>query len=152
MESTNPHVFLAPTKITFSSYNWVEAPTSTCTSSNLYREDNIVFPSTTLPSLFLRFKHVHYNMEKNRYYNAYQLCSDLLLDLLMHLGSPHCLCSGYSWKNSNASFILQSPLRRRSMHQLSACREHTHFSSLTSSYTYQYLNPSPVRIPDYSFS
>ena len=34
---------LAPTKITFSSYNWVEAPNSTCTGSNLYREDNMLF-------------------------------------------------------------------------------------------------------------
>ena len=43
MESTNPHVFLEPTKITFSSYKWVQAPTSTCTRSNLYSEDNMFF-------------------------------------------------------------------------------------------------------------
>ena len=34
---------LAPTKITFSRYYWFEAPTSTCTGSNLYREDNMFF-------------------------------------------------------------------------------------------------------------
>ena len=56
MERTKPHVFLAPTKITFSSYNWVIAPTSTCTGFNilqlqlsestkfhLYREYNMLF-------------------------------------------------------------------------------------------------------------
>ena len=43
----------------------------------------------------------------------------------MHLGSPHCLCFGYSWKNSESSSILESPLWWRSMHQVSACKERT---------------------------
>ena len=43
----------------------------------------------------------------------------------MHLGSPHYLCSRYSWKKSESSFIMQSPLRHWSMHQLFSCRECT---------------------------
>ena len=35
--------FLTPTKITFSGYYWMEAPTSTCTGSILYIEDNMFF-------------------------------------------------------------------------------------------------------------
>ena len=35
--------FLAPTKITFFGYYWMEAPTSTCTCSNLYRKNNTFF-------------------------------------------------------------------------------------------------------------
>ena len=34
---------LAPTKITFFIYYWMEAPTSTCTGSNLYIVDNMFF-------------------------------------------------------------------------------------------------------------
>ena len=39
VENTNSQVFLAPTRITFSSYKWVETLTSTCTGSNLYKEN-----------------------------------------------------------------------------------------------------------------
>ena len=43
---------LAPTNITFSSYNQVEAPTSTCTTSNLFKEYNMVFLAPPYHSCF----------------------------------------------------------------------------------------------------
>ena len=114
--------FLAPTKITFSSYYWMEAPTSTCTDSNLHKENKLF---SLAPPYHPCFSDLNMFMKKNRYNNSYKLCSDLFQALLMHLGSPHFLCSGYSWKNSESSVILQSPLWRWSMHQLSVCGEHT---------------------------
>ena len=42
-ERTYRHIFLAPTKIKFSNYNWVKASTFTCKGSNLYIEDNMFF-------------------------------------------------------------------------------------------------------------
>ena len=63
VESTNPHVFLAPTKITFSSYNWVKASTSTHIGFNLYREDNMFFfLEPPYYPCFLDLKHVQYNI------------------------------------------------------------------------------------------
>ena len=58
IESTNPHVFLAPTKITFSDYNRVKASTSTCTGFNLYREYNMFFLAPPYHPSFSDSKHV----------------------------------------------------------------------------------------------
>ena len=81
VESTNSHVFLAPTKITFSSYNWVEAPNSTCTGSNLYKENKQFSLAPPFHPCFSDLKHAQYNIHKNIYNIEYQLCYDLLLDL-----------------------------------------------------------------------
>ena len=70
--------FLAPTKITFSSYNWVEAPTSTCIGSNLYKENKHFSLAPPFHPCFSDLKHVQYNIQKNKYNIAYQLCFDLI--------------------------------------------------------------------------
>ena len=45
--------FLGPTKMTFSSCYWMEAPTSTYTGSNLYKEDNMFFIAPPYHPCFL---------------------------------------------------------------------------------------------------
>ena len=95
--------FLASTRITLSSYNFVEAPTSTCTGSNLYKENKQFTLGPPFYPCFSDLKHVQYNIYKNRYNNSNRLCLDMLLNLLMHPGSPHHLCFGYLWKSSESS-------------------------------------------------
>ena len=113
VESTNSHIFLAPTKIKFSSYNWVEAPTSTCTSSNLYKENKQFSLAPPFHPCFSDLKHVQYNIQKNAYNIAYQLCSDLLLDLctlapliifVVDIQSPPSFCDSHFADNTCIKF------------------------------------------------
>ena len=144
VESTNPHVFLAPTKITFSSYNWVEAPTSTCTGSNLYIKHNMFFLAPPYHPCFS-----YLNMSST-------ICKKT--DITMHtnfflLCSWICLCILVALIISVLDILerAQSPLSFCNLHfdddpwtsSLSAESTHLH-SSCTSFYKCQYVNPLPV--------
>ena len=151
MESTNPHVFLAPTKIAFSGYNWVEAPTSTCTGSNLYREDNMFFltppyhPCSLDLNTFITIcikiditMHTNYVM----FYFWIFLCTLVplivyVLDILERTRSPLSFCNPHFDTDPCTSSLSRENI--------------DHHSSRTSFYTYLYVNPFPVHIPDDPF-
>ena len=151
VESTKAHFFLMPTKITFSSYNWVKAPTSTCTDFNMYKEDNMFFlappyhPCFSYLNLFstiCRQTYIPIHTNSIMIYFWSCLCTFVplivsVMDILERAQSPLSLCNPH----------FDSDPCTNSLSAESA----TIHSSCISFYKCQSINPLPICIPDGPF-
>ena len=143
--------FLAPTKITFSNYYWMETATSTYTGSNLYKEDNMFFlaPPYHTCSLYLNTfiticRKIDITMHTNFVLICFWICLCTLvplivsvLDILEITQNPLSFCNLYFDDDPCTSSLSTESTPIHSSH--------------TSFYTYLSLNPLHVHMPNGPF-